>query len=118
MNFVLLLLWYDNIIIGGGTWEHLVARLNDTKPNFRMNAETLESHPVPEILLSIVLEWSKVGGKVTVKDFSEVSKELGIGRVEHVLCEAERTAYDTPGVEPTGSDNLFSDCHDSNAASV
>ena len=110
------MLWYD--IIGGGTWEHLVAHLNDTKSNFRMNAETLESHPVPEILLSIVLEWSKVGGKVTVKDFSEVSKELGIGRVEHVLCEAERTAYDTPGVEPTGSDDLFSDCHDSDAARV
>ena len=105
-------------IIGDGTWEHLIVHLNNTKPNFRMNAETLESHPVPEILLNIVLEWSKVGGKVTVEEFSKVSKELGIGRVEHVLREAERTAYDTPGVEPTGNDDLFSDYHDSDAARV
>jgi hypothetical protein len=83
-----------------------------------MNAEALEPLPVAEILLSVVLEWSKVGEKVTVTEFSEVSKLLGIGRVEHVLCEAERTAYDTPGVEPTSSDDLFSDCHDSDAARV
>ena len=103
---------------GDGTWEHLIAYLNQNRPNFRMNAEALETRPVAEILLNVVLEWSKVGEKVTVQEFSEVSKELGIGRVEHILREAERTAYDTPGVEPTGSDDLFSNCHDSDAASV
>jgi hypothetical protein len=83
-----------------------------------MSAEALEPHPVTDILLSIVLEWSKVGEKVTVREFSEVSKRLGIRRVEDVLCEAERTAYDTPGVEPTSNDDLFSDYHDSDAARV
>ena len=106
------------VIAGDGTWEHFVAHLNETKPNFRMNAEVLEPRPVAEILLSIVLEWSKVGEKVTVREFSNVSKQLGVGRVEHILCEAEKTAYDTPGVEPTSSDNLFSNCHDSDASHV
>ena len=105
------------ITIGNGTWEHLVAHLNTTIPNFRMNAEVLETRPVAEILLNIVLEWSKIK-KVTVRELCEVSKQLGIGRVEHILCEAEKTSYDTPGFAPTSSDDLFSNCHDSNAANV
>ena len=80
----------------------MVAHLNKTIPNFRMNAEVLETRPVAEILLNIVLEWSKIK-KVTVREFSEVSKQLGIGRVEHILCEKEK---DTPEVEFISSDEL------------
>ena len=105
-------------MLGKGTWEHLVAHLNNAISDFHMDAEELETHPVAEILLNIVLEWSKVGEKVTVREFSEVSKQLGIGRVEYILCEAEKTSYDTPGFAPTSSDDLFFNCHDSDAARV
>ena len=58
-----------------------------------MNAAALESQPVGDILLHIVQEWSKVGGKVTVSQFCEVSKNhLKIGRVEHTLQEAGNTS--------------------------
>lgn len=104
-------------MVGGRTWEHLLDHLHRTKrgQNFHMDAEELETRPVAEILLSIILEWSKVGEKVTVQEFCEVSKELGIGRVGHILREAERTAYDTPG-DSNGS--LFLDCHGSDEAQV
>lgn len=60
-------------------------------PNFKMNAMVLEQKPVGDILLSIVREWSKVGGKVTVEEFCDFSKnQLKIGRVEHILSEMER----------------------------
>ena len=56
-----------------------------------MSAMILEQKPVGDILLLIVREWSKVGGKVTVEDFCNFSKnQLKIGRVEHILSEAER----------------------------
>ena len=56
-----------------------------------MNVKVLEKKPVGDILLAIVQEWSKIGGKVTVEEFCQVSKnKLKIGRVEEVLCTAER----------------------------
>ena len=106
------------ILAGARTWEHLLDHLYKTKPNFKMDAAVLETRPVAEILLSIVLEWGKVGDKVTVKEFCEVSKQLGIGRVEHILREAEQTAYDTPGVGPTSSANFSLNLHDSDEAHV
>lgn len=79
-----------------------------------MNAKMLERLTVAEILLSIVLEWSKIE-KVTIKEFCEVSKNLGIGRVEDVLQKAESTAYDTPEVRLTTS---LPSCHDSDEAVI
>ena len=95
-------------MLGARTWEHLLDHLHKTKPNFHMNAEVLETRPVAEILLSIVLEWSKVGGKVTVREFCDVSKELGIGRVEHVLCEVY---HNNIGMEHVNSSPVFLNCY-------
>lgn len=53
-----------------------------------MNAQQLETHPVAEILLKIVTEWGKIGDKVTVSEFCDVSKKLGIGRVERLFDKA------------------------------
>ena len=94
-------------MLGARTWEHLLDHLHRTKPSFHMNAEVLETRPVSEILLNIVLEWSKVGGKVTVREFCDVSKEMGIGRVEHVLCEAECAYYSNIGMEHVNSSPVF-----------
>ena len=59
-------------------------------PNFKMNVKVLEKKPVGDILLATVQEWSKIGGKVTVAEFCDVSKnQLKIGRVEEVLRTAE-----------------------------
>ena len=79
------------LITGDGTWEHLIVHLErELHPNFKMSATVLEQKPVGDILLQIVREWSKVGGKVTVEDFCDFSKRhLKIGRVEHILRETE-----------------------------
>ena len=74
---------------GSGTWEHLLDYLKKSL-QLKMNAAVLETKPVGDILLNIVQEWSKIGGKVTVEQFCNVSKQvLNIGRVEQILYNAE-----------------------------
>ena len=81
----------SHTLTGDGTWEHLIVHLErKLRPDFKMSATVLEQKPVGDILLLIVREWSKVGGKVTVEDFCDFSKnQLKIGRVEHILSKAE-----------------------------
>ena len=79
-------------LTGDGTWEHLIVHLErKLHPDFKMSATILERKPVGDILLLIVREWSKVGDRVTVREFCDFSKnQLKIGRVKHILSEAER----------------------------
>lgn len=61
-----------------------------------MNASSLDNKPVGDILLSIVQEWRKTGGRVTVKQFCEVSvNALKLKIVEEVLCEAQKKFTDS-----------------------
>lgn len=69
-----------------------------------MSAQQLETHPVAEILLKIVTEWGKIGDKVTVSEFCDVSKKLGIGRVERLFqdkaaSEQLQSDYDISEIE-------------------
>ena len=83
-----------------------------------MNAEKLEKLPVPEILLKIAIEWGKIGGKVTVWKFCEVSSELGIGTVEHVLRDTEREQNCETIISSQNGVVLECDDYDSNEALV
>ena len=71
---------------GEGSWEHLLEHL---RKNFdlKMDAGALDSLDIVGIVLSILMEWAKKED-VTVRRFCDVSKEIGIPRVESIMQEA------------------------------
>ena len=72
--------------VGEGTWEHLLRHLQE-KFDVKMDAAKLDTLPIGDIMQSIVQEWAKKEA-VTVRIFSDISKELGILRVEEIMKEA------------------------------
>ena len=52
-----------------------------------MDAAKLDTCPIGDIMQSIVQEWARKKA-VTVRLFSEISKELGVPRVEEIMKEA------------------------------
>ena len=52
-----------------------------------MDATKLDTRPIGDIMQSIVQEWGKKEA-VTVRLFSDISKELGVPRVEEIMEKA------------------------------
>ena len=52
-----------------------------------MDATKLDTRPIGDIMQSIVQEWAKKEA-VTVRLFSNISKKLGVPRVEEIMKEA------------------------------
>ena len=52
-----------------------------------MDATKLDTRPIGDIMQSIVQEWGKKEA-VTVRLFSNISKKLGVPRVEEIMKEA------------------------------
>lgn len=72
--------------VGEGTWEYLLRYLQE-RFHVKMDATKLDTLPIGDIMQSIVQEWAKKEA-VTVRLFSDISKELGVLRVEEIMKEA------------------------------